>query len=71
MHLRNKFHLPDPSGSLVVTEVEPKGKVRTDAIFLFYTLQKYYLEKGCVFIQGLFAHIISGPTAWGDSIAPA
>jgi hypothetical protein len=24
-----------------------------------------------VFIQGLFAHIISGPTAWGDSIAPA
>lgn len=60
-YLPTEFYLPNSSTSLVIA-IKPTGKLNIRAAsMLFYTLQKYYLDKCLVFLQGLLPRIISGP----------
>jgi hypothetical protein len=60
--LHTKFHMPSSNGSLViVVKLKAKENVRTAAMLLFYSLQKIYLYKNCMFRNYLLAKPSSVP----------
>ena len=52
MTMTNKFQMPSPNSSLVIT-FKPKATkdVCTGTKLWFYTIQKYYINKSCTFAK--------------------
>lgn len=58
-YLHTKFHIPGSSGILVIAvKLEVTWKFCTDTMWI-YILQKYFLNKSCMFFEYLWSYIIS------------